>query len=285
MADTKVIKNNTSTAQSVVYGGRQIIIKGYAEERMDAALADVFLTKCSPIVEEVFQTHLNAIDSDTDEVIWIANVTGHPDYPKEVQSKYLKAKRWESASVPNPSAYWFIVQREYDPGQQAYTGRDGSYLTKNLPKIPINIRPFQRKAFKKDIGGWFLRREGNSVAMSGYSPSCIKSRAPTAYEPDMSWHLDEIRAYLQIASSGEAKLPVSEKELAELAKASGFTGPQIADELNKAKKQAVETVWYYVADPKFKLPTRMEVREFLAGKSAVEVIDEQVDRIMDMATA
>lgn len=277
---TKLIKNNSSITQSVVYQGRQITLAPYVEERMDEILADVFIARCSPVVEEVIEEADLPFDTESDENIWIANVTGHPDYPATIKSKTLQNKKWVESTAPNPSAVAHPVHFEYDEGQKPYTGRDGSYLTLNMPKTDIVLPPFKRKAFRKDIGNWMLRQEGANVKYTEFSPAIIKSRKPSLYEPAMDWNLDEINAFLLCISSGAAKVGPSENELKAQMINEKWTKNQLKEKLDATKKAAIDSCWYYVVDPKHRLPTRSEVRELMTGKSNAEVVDEQVDRIM-----
>ncbi len=274
------IRNNSAIAQSVVFQGRQVTLAPYAEEAMDAVLAGAFMTRCAPVVEEVSVEKDDVYDPDSDDNIWIANVTGHPAYPKEVETKSLQNKKWLYTKTVNPASRLYPVSRDYDPGQAPYTGRDGAWMSLNLPKETITIPPFQRKAMKPDRGNWYLRRENASCRLSGFSPAVIKSRKETSYEPKMDWDLNEMRAYLQIISAGSAMLGPTEAELAASVKAKALSREKAKEVLDDAKRTVVSDSYYYVVDPKYRLPTRAEVRELLTGKSDSKIADEQLDRIV-----
>ncbi len=283
--DLKRIRNNSGVAQAVVFQGRQVKLDPYTEDTLDAVLADVFLAKCAPVVEEVEEDSLPT-DPDSDEdVVWIANVTGSHLYPKEVDAKRLENKKWIHTKNKNPASEVYPIKRQYDPGQQPYTGRDGSWMTKNVPPVSIELKPFQRKAFKRSIAQWFLNREGVSTRLSGHSPAAIRSRKPVSYEPSMEWELDEIRTYLRLISAGTAPAFLSEKDIANKVRNDQLTQAELTTLLEDTKKAAVQAAWYYVCDSKYRLPTRSEVRELLTGKSAVEIVNSQVEKILDQATA
>lgn len=284
MSDLKRIRNNSGVAQAVVYQGRQIKLDAYVEDTMAEDLANVFLAKCAPMVEEV-EDDPAIIDPDAeDDGMWIANVTGNPQFPREVDAKRLENKKWVHCKIKNPASEPFPVKRQYDPGQQAYTGRDGSWMTKNLAPANIEIKPYQRKKVSKAVGQWFLNREGVSMRLSGFSPSAIRSRKPNSYEPSMDWELDEIRTYLKLISAGAAICP-SEKEIAAKVREQQLTETELKTLLDDTKKKAVNDAWYYVCDPKYRQPTRAEVRELLTGKSTSATVDYQVEKILEDATS
>jgi hypothetical protein len=260
-SDLVTLRNNSNIPQSVIFKGRQIVLDKYAEQKMDAEVAQLFLEKCADVVNEV-QQEAAAFDPDGANDVWVANVTGHPKYAPKVQVKTLRNKKWEMTEVVNPSAQPHPVKREYDHGQEAYVGKDGSYMSRNLPPQPIEILPFQRRLLRKDVADWYLRREGVSVQFNGFSRAVIKSRKPSSYEPDMSWDLNEMRAYLKIISAGQEAVGPSEEELADAAK----DQIELDNKLHEAKAALIKTLWFYVCDPAYRYPTRAEVRELLAAE-------------------
>jgi hypothetical protein len=288
--DLKIVRNISSVPQQIVLGGKLIVLKPGDEERMDAKLADKFVRECEPHVEFVDEEELNVFDPDSaNDIVWLANVTGNPAFPQKLPVRTLRQtqvegrirKEWVTDMVDNPSAQAHPISRNYAPGQVSYTGRDGSYLTKTLPEITITIPPYKRRPVRKDIAEWFMRRDASSGA--GHAGSTIISRKPSNFEPDMSWSLDDMRAYLKLISSEMAELGPDEAELLKIAKRQKLDARGSELLLKETKEKVLKDLWYFVADRRYKLPTKAQFREYVSGKSSEELAAEQAQRLLEQA--
>jgi len=271
------LKNNTGVPQSIVVKGRQIVLDAKAEGSFDEDIAKKFIENRSPLVSVVEESPDTYADSS--DMVWVANFTGDEDLPEVINVKQWASGRWVHADVPNPKREPRIVQRFMDLGMQAYTARDGVFEFNNLPKARFRLPPYTRRRFPRNLANWSLQRD----SIGDLRGSIVKSRAPTAFEPDESWSLDDIRGYLRLidprAKVGPSQLEVIEKAAKDPEAVRAGDSGTIAY-VRDARKTVLRRLFFRVADPRYNLPTREEFNEFMSGESPVRKSDS--DAIMDM---
>lgn len=278
--DLKTIRNISPAPQQIVYKGQQIVLAEGLAETMDAGLADAFIEKCGGMIE-VVEDGSDVFDPAGDsDVIWIANMTGDPVLADKLQIKQLVDKKWVITEIDNPAKKPHTLERMFQPGQVSYTGRDGGWMTKTLADYPVVIPPYKRRPFKKEIGEWFLRRTASSGA--GYNQTAVQSRKPSAFEPDLSWGLDEMRAYLTLVSASKEKDLGSDQAYLEKTFKSEV---KFEAAMREAKQAILKRIFYYVAKPAYRLPTRLEFQEFITGKPAEDILMEDAERLLEKAEA
>ena len=271
------LRNNTGVPQSIVFKGRQIILDANSDGAYDEDIAKKFVENRSPlvsVVEEVADTY-----SDGSEMVWIANFTGNEDLPETVNVKQWASGRWNHADVPNPKREARVVQRFMDLGMQSYTARDGVFEFNNLAKTRFRLPPYTRRLFPKNLANWSLQRD----SLGDLRGSIIKSRAPTVFEPDESWSLDDARGYLRLidpnANVGPSEADVIQKASQDPeAVRAGDSG--VDAYIRGAKKVVLRRLFFRVADPRYHLPKREEFNEFMRGEAPVGKSD--ADAVMDM---
>ena len=213
------------------------------------------------------------------EMVWIANFTGNEDLPETISAKQWSGGRWAWANIPNPLRKKKSVERLMDGGMKEYTAKDGAPEAHNLGKIPFRLPAFTRRLYPKHLAAWSLHRD----AVSDVQGSIIKSRAPSSFEPTLSWSLDDMRGYLRLIDP-DAKVGPSEHDVRERAAKdpeaarAGESGLQAY--VDEAKKVLDRRIFFRVADPQYHRPTREEFSEFMAGESPVQKSD--TDAVMDM---
>ena len=283
--DIQTIRNTTGVNQQVIHKGLPFIIKPYAEENFAKDVAQKFLSQRSPAVQEVREGEQNFSLNPLVEQVWVANVSGNPKFEKTVTQRQLVRNKdgrkvWEDVSFPNTAAEAKAVVRTYAPGEVAFTGSDGSYMSKMTASYDVVIPIRKRVPLEKTVATWLFHRLGSGGVQE--KQQVVASRPPTPFEPDFNWELDDIRAYLKLVSAGE---DVDQGPSLDKLKAVNKTakGAAFDDIVRKAKKEVLDRVYYYVVDPQYALPTRAEFDEFTTGKSAEEVSEEEAFALLDKA--
>ena len=271
------IQNNTGVPQSIVFKGKQIILDASSTGSFDEEVAKKFIESRSPLVS-IIEEEPDLFDGGT-EMVWIANFTGNEDLSETISVKHWSGGRWSRTDIPNPKREARVIERFMDMGMKSYTAKDGVFEGMNLPKTRFRLPAFTRRAFPKNLANWSLKRD----ALSDLNGSLVKSRAPTMFEPDESWSLDDARGYLRLI---DPSAPVGSSESDVIKKASQDPEAVRAGEsgvmayVTAAKRTVLRRLFFRVADPQYHLPTREEFNEFMRGE--VPASRSDADAVMDM---
>lgn len=264
---TKTLVNNGAKSASVVYKGRQIVLGPHQEQDFDEEIADDFLSKWSPIValaDDIGGVFEDGVDTSS---IWVANVTGHPDAPETLPGKTVKDKQWVVCEQPNPRKDARTLIMKAKGPMVEFIGKDGHLAAKNTLGKKYEIPAFRRRQFPSAIARWWLNREGASCAQGPHGetfPCVIRSRAPSNFEPDSSWELNDIRLYTRLCDA-DAELGPSQEDL-----------EKYGEDVVAAKKLALKRLYFHLVDPQCVLPTQ---REFMAVKQDEFLEAEKVEKM------
>jgi hypothetical protein len=299
--DTKTLRNTTAVPQSLIYKGRQFVLGEHEEQSFAGDVADAFLGKCAPVVVDIaYDIGHTTVKHVEDTEAWVANVTGNPASPDLVEQKYFdkSSLRWSSREIKNPNKAPHTISRESKGGHFAYTASDGGLVQKSLPSTVWTILPYRRVKMHKATADWFVTRDGSSGASRG---ACIMSRAPSEFEPDMTWSLDDMRVYMKLVmpdaplGPDEAKIIAQAKSVAaKWAKTHTDAKPEdveakVKEELrtglNAAKQALFRQMYFVLVDPAYTLPSRKEFREFISGKSEDSISDDDMAELLAKADA
>ena len=271
--------NNTSVAQNIVFQGRQIIMGPNEEGEFHEEVANKFLEMRAPLVSVVEEDINEAFDGDNREYIWVANMTGNPDAPDSVHAKIFLNNQWTHATIPNPNKEPRILRRKSDGGMVEYVAKDGALEAMNAGKITTEIPPFKRRKFSRVYATWWLNRDGLGEAQ--VRGASIKSRAPSNFEPDLNWSLDEMRSFLKLmdpnADLGRSKDQVTK----EAKKRNHRKAEEIEAHIRQEKTLCMKRLYFRLADPRYPVPTREEFSEFLLGAPATPDTPTNEDIIDD----
>jgi hypothetical protein len=259
LAKTTRLRNETAVEQSIFVGGRRHIIGPKAEITVEETLAKEFLMQCGDLVREVLEDEsIGGVyeDAAVAQTVWLANFTGNPDAPKTIKRrKKLGKGDWAYVDEPNPVAEPMDVVRSHDGGMEEYATQDGP-MGRNLGPIEIRVPRYQRRQLPKPIANWCLNREANNRLVHSVGARLRLSRAPSAFEPNMTWELDDIRCYLEMMDRS-AVLGPSEKDLA------------VAEDkdlaLRDARELCMRRLHFRLADLQYRLITRKEFDAYRAN--------------------
>lgn len=271
---TKKLKNVTSFPQNIVVKGNKIALNPGEERDFPIDLASIFLYECGGLVQEV-KKHDYEHQFEIDNVMWVANVTGAPWLKNKTHthSWYSKQEhRTVYKEVEGENQDPMSVKWDYDPGMQEYQGQDGGLLALNLFKQTIVIPPFKRIRVPMDIGKWLLKRDRQQTPqMQG---CLMKSRAPSDYEPSMSWTLEGIQAYLKFLDN-DAKVGKSEAQIRNFAsRKKGADDGSAELAVVRAKQELLNQLYFYLVNPQCRLPTQQQFEEFRRGKPLEDTVDD-----------
>ena len=252
------LKNQTSVAQAFVYEGHQIILGPGEEKVFLNDLAKAFLEASAPFVKEVEIDKVGSVYSEKDDqkTVWVANMTGDPDASAETSTKAFINKKWTDSIRPNPKLKDITIKREMGGGQLGFDLPDNEYGSINLPPVEITLPPYQRRELPTAIAMWFLNRDATQEP--GMVGSAILSRPRSNFEPDSSWDLDDMRAYLRLCDP-IAVLGDSEDTVVVKAKQANDNA-EIAVHL--AKLACLKRLHFRMANPVYRLPTKREFEDF-----------------------
>jgi len=260
------LRNNTGVAQNIVFQGRQIIMEPNEEADYHEDVANKFLEMRAPLISVAEEDINESFDGDQREYVWVANMTGNPDAPDRVHAKIFLNKQWQYADIPNPNKGARTLRRKSDGGQIEYVAKDGALEAMNSGKVTTEIPPFKRRKFSKTYATWWLNRDGLGDSQS--RGSSIKSRAPSNFEPDKNWDLDEMRSFLKLmdpnADLGRSKDQVTK----EAKKRNHRKQEEIEAHIRQEKTLCMKRLYFRLADPRYPIPTRAEFNEYLLGAPA-----------------
>jgi hypothetical protein len=272
----KTVRNTTTLEQQVLVGPNIYTLAAYEEKPFSDLVANTFLAELPEIIKEVKGDSIGAVYDkplEKPETVWVANFMGDPDAPDKTKIKVYdkETRRYKWIEVDNPLRIPRPVSRELGGAMEEYRDAEGGLLAKNKPPTTITVPPFQRREMPGPIGRWFLTRDGN-ILPDQFRGQVQLSRAPSSFEPNMNWELDDMRAYLHMMDR-KAKLGPCQKDVEEQYK--DKSSLELA--IHEAKLLCMKRLHFRVAKASARLYSRSEFEEFRRGfeKPAPSVSAEQ----------
>ena len=145
-----------------------------------------------------------------------------------------------------------------------YQGPGGLYSGREANKSYV-IMPYRRVEMDVASARWFVNRSrpvGSHGSSEVYRKAIISRKSD--FEPGPSWSLDELIAYLSYIDTN-ASLPPTEAKVRATAKRGHATKEAEDFKVLDAAREMRKRLYYYVVDPKVKLPTREEFEQFMLG--------------------
>jgi hypothetical protein len=267
--------------QTIIFKGAEVSIAPNDEQLMVEEVANKFLLDCQGLIEEVAEDFGAEYQDNESGKLWIANVTGNPDAPSMVQTRLFdsKLKRWVTADIENPIKAPRDLKEWAEGPMEEYTAKDGVAEALNHAGHYVRIPAFRRRQLDAGEVEWFMNRVSNAARAAnipGYPVSvAMISRAPSNFEPDTSWELNDIRMYLRLADP-DAIIGPSEEEVLEQAAKDGVEEYEWAQRMNDAKRLEMKRVYFRLINPKYTLPTRATFNELKSrSKKRQKAVTEQ----------
>lgn len=273
MSQPIAVRNAGRVEQYVIVNGRRFALEGHQIRVFEPEVANAFLERCAPHV--VREGGINVVEEDRPrgDLVWLYNTTGNPDAPAQVealdQEKGVSVRRM----IDNPVRNGIPVSRELN-GSEVATVYKGEQTSRRNPPRKITVYPWTRKGFERPEAEWMLNREANR---SPLYRSLSRSRAPGGFEPNDSWELNSLISYAQLIDP-KCKLTPSEEEIAVrfdkkdpgLKDELGFeiAGKSLETVIAEASQLMMRRLFFRIADPAFRLPTKREFDEFTRPEAA-----------------
>lgn len=272
------LRNITSKEQALLVGDG-FLVKPYDEVVMDDEDAHIALKRYGDILEKVEVGNIgNTIELDKDAPVWVANVSGDPDAPEKVVVDIRRNKitqEMQEITAENYLAKPLPVTVRW----RAKTKREqyrSSTIEIKPPKQRYTVQALERKPVDRQLANAMLKR--SMEAGPGMQGRLIASRPPSSFEPDGSWSLDDMRAWLFVVDPRgyEKAMPPSEKWLRSNAK-----NKSAADRaVEKERITMLKRCFIRSANPSFQLPSRSEFERMLGRADVQQVLtDSTVDEI------
>jgi hypothetical protein len=197
------------------------------------------------------------VEPELPQTMWLANMTGNPDAPKEVQGGTFNnpmTGRTEPKMVVNyfssPRPYLFYYRPPEKKVSYSHSVAGGTTMIVSEGKQCLRVNPWQRIEVPKYLGQQLLERiSRGDTSKSGW---VIASRPPSKFEPDASWSLDDIRTWLLLVDPQGITPEI-------LGPPTSLLNGLAVKEL---KRKHLNRVFLRAANPKFKLPNHADFKEF-----------------------
>ena len=284
----KRVVNNSSRSVAIIHKGVQVNLPP-GEHEVDAKLADAFVAE-SPLVSFP-QDDISVVYSGNqyvDDRIWIANATGNPDQPDKIKIKQFVNKQWQAVEIDNPVKEPRAIKKSMQGPMVEVIAKDGNPEGLNLFPYEMKLPPYTRAPLPKNMATWALNRESHKDREQGIV--LIKSRAPSEFEPNMGWSLDDMKLYLAFVDPDATPVPSqadvenqNKKELnAEFRRKVGgstkgkledleeFVAEAVQGLVHQAKRDAMKRLFFRLANPSYTLPTRAQFEELKTGRKVTK---------------
>lgn len=179
---------------------------------------------------------------------WVANMTGNPFLPSEVEVERVIHGELTKIKVPNPLKVPCTLNFEFAQDQEVVRNEDDAHGDDviNHPPHKLRLPPYSRQSVPADMAMWMQERDGlQDPAHIGKVKRC---RAPgeNGFEPNETWKYDDIRIYAALIDDKHIDLDTefpAEERLAE-------------DNIPKARDGLLRSVFFRIVDTRFSMPTR-----------------------------
>jgi len=179
---------------------------------------------------------------------WVANMTGNPFLPSEVEVNRVLHGELTKIQVANPVKTPQTLNFEFGRDQTTIKMEDdpnGDDVI-NHPPYKFRLPPYQRHKVPADIAMWMQERDGNQDDVHQGKVRLVRAPAVDGFEPNETWDYDDVRIYAALIDDKSIDVDVEyppEKSLAE-------------DAVPKAKDGLLRALFFRIVDERFALPTR-----------------------------
>jgi hypothetical protein len=253
MADLIKLKNNHKTAEQYVFvNDRRYSLPPDVVDEFPRKVANAFLTERGSFVS-MYDTPAGYV-KEGEATVWLANNTGNPFESEFIERMFYKGGKEEIEKVPNPLRVPRALHWSLHTGQsftQGDTAIGFQEISINFPPTRFDLAPYERKPFARIFADRALTRD--AFHETGMQRSIIAARAPTSFEPNMTWSLDEIRLFVLLVDSENipkvtGKVP-SESAIRK-------EGGNVEEKIDACKNLLLRTLFYRLVDDAWPLPSR-----------------------------
>lgn len=205
--ETEIIQNLTNKRQSVfdtegVIGepGLRYDIEPYDVKTVHKKLASLFWEVRAKYV--IKYTPAPIPRKEGEAMVWLANATGNPLLPDEVSIDRVEKGEHVQVMIDNPLKKVHPIHRVMHGGFSIIKTKDGTdKMTWPKPHPVFDFPPFQRLPVSATYARWNIERDQRQLEQ--YQGQLIECAEPRDFEPNDSWSLTQLQAYVECLGTQE----------------------------------------------------------------------------------
>lgn len=198
-ADFVQLYNTSEIDQAAYADGKRYVMTAQEIRFWPKDVATAFLTQRGRYVQVYKAVYIPP--SPGEDLVWLANVTGNPFLPETLTKTRFDRQRGfeESFEIPNPKRTAAPLEFEMQAQQIIKEGKYGYKESWSMPPKRIKIPPRTRIPCPRSTAEWLIRRD--SQMGEDRAGSLIECRAPSGFEPNESWSLEDTLIYAEMVDS------------------------------------------------------------------------------------
>lgn len=243
-----------SVTQHVTEGDRRWSLPPLMVQTFPKKIAKVFLSERGKYVRKY--DSVDAYSVQGEPMVWLANNTGNPFEPKEIERPSYSKGKEIFEKIDNPLRTPRHLRWKLHTGQsftQGETAIGFQDISINSCPTQFELVPFERKPFAESFADRALQRD--AFHEQGMQRSIVTCREPQPFEPNESWTLDEVRLYA-ILVDAEGIGAVTNGGVPTEA---SFKGDQ--EGIDAAKQTLLQVLFFRIIDDAWVLPTQLEFQQ------------------------
>jgi hypothetical protein len=200
--------------------------------------------------------------------VWLANITGDPDAPREIPYDVVREGVDKGKTVfgvnPDAAAHPVSIACYAGGGQFSTKQPDGFYNAYTGRKKNFTIKPYEVKEFPVAIARQFEAREYMKGTQN--PPAVVRSRDPRdLFKPTMKWDLNTIRYWLMLAHP-DGMNPAIHGPSEEEVTANCADEDELPMVLHQAKFDLWKRSFVLCANPDIPIPDAKALEHFIAKR-------------------
>lgn len=266
-----IVKNRGARPEVCLFKGQRFTLDPKAEEAMPEDMADAFVAQCNPNVVRLTTNMCERVNQEQPATIFIANWTGNPDAEDEVTLRRFdkKEKGFVNKKFVNMLKEPRTVYRVLGGSQRIIMTKVGTETFFNEPKRPFEFPAFQVVEVPAEDAETILSEDQ-------HAPDYLRGElrqvpAPSIFQPDMTWKLDDMRAYLKWMKPDSNLGP----DTAMLEAQAKSENKNLEGLVLKAKYLLMKRLFFVVYDSMYRRPTKAEFDAAVSGHDGSAGIDEE----------
>jgi hypothetical protein len=229
---------------------------------VEKSIAKLFLKEYPQYIKEFVPQKIPAPRPE-ERMEWVANVSGNPMEPEFV---YVPGKKKEDPpmKVENPKRQPLSLSFKYKEDQIVVSNdtNEGGNDVFDQPPIDIVLPPYERLLVPQRIAFFVLQRD-NMQYDKHRKGRVITCRAPSDFEPNSTWDLDDVRVYAHLVDPHT----FDKKLMQETFKSKGGLHGQ-HQKIEETKRNLLRHLFFWLVHPRYALPNEPGFNKYKADTLA-----------------
>jgi len=252
--ETFTLENWTDVEQFIWLGNERKVIPPFSKRPFDEKTALTFLEACGRYVGIYRPAKLHGEPGE--EKVWIANMTGTPFAPLKIQRQRKWRGDWIYEDVDNPMRVPRPLRYQMSIGQKVIDDPNtpGEHIALKQPRVPIELPIRARVLVGQSTAEFLFARDSyQEPALRGQIIPC---REPSSFEPNDTWHLDDLRLYAALFHA-QSFAPWIDPAKGTVKSEASYKN---ADEMELARVALLDVLFYRLVDERFPLVPEQEFK-------------------------